>query len=159
MVTMLKYRYEDDYVNESTSELTHTLCFAEELYYQSPLEKNSFFVEGLDDDFLVHVVSDELIRGKDEQLDKHSPKLLPTELLENYQIMQQASEKNPLKILNTLEEQLAYVKKMENICNRSTQQHIKYMQSKGFEGNVDERTWYRIARQLRYSGVLKDLEV
>lgn len=157
MVVAADYLYEDGYLNEYDSESRNILTLVGETYDQSLVEKRNFFVEGLADDFITEIFSEKLNMEMSDLLDKHSPKILPDDLLENFQIMQQASEQNPLKILDTTEEQLAYLEKMENIWNRTTPQHIQYMRDRDFEGNVDERTWYRLALQLKKAGVLKDL--
>lgn len=159
MVANFSYRYEDDYFNDSIVQLKEVLFLPEDIRNQLMIENNDFFVEGLDNDSFAKFTFKPVFKRKDERLDKHSPKLLPVELFDNYQIMQKASEENPLKILETDAEQLAYIKKMENVWNRSTQEHIQYMQSKDLEGNVDDRTWYRIALQLNERGLLDDLEV
>lgn len=159
MVMNVSFEYEEDSFLGYNTKSTSKLFSLEQSLYRPWLENNSFFVEGLEDVYFDQYVFNEILIRKDAQVDKHSPKVLPAELLDNYQIIQEASKSNPLKILETEEEQLAYIQKMEKVWNRTTQQHMHYMQAKGLEGNVDERAWYRIACQLKKAGVLKDLEV
>lgn len=71
-------------------------------------------------------------------------KELPENLTDNFKSMSKTSESNLLKIFKTKEEQVQFIKNMENIYNRSTERHIILMEEKEHEGNVDERTWYRL---------------
>lgn len=92
-------------------------------------------------------------------MERNKPKELPKELMENYIKMQEASKNNPLKILETVEEQIDFIREMEQIYNRETKDHIAVMIEREYEGNVDERMWYRIARQLKREDRLPETEV
>lgn len=158
--------YEDYIANESEFGLQHTIEYAVFPSYENVINKllidegNYFVVEGLERDPIEKSVFNILNNvEKRDSLDSNYPRTLPDELLANYVRMMSASEKNPLKILSTNEEQLAYVEKMEKVYDRSTQEHINYMKAKEYEGSVEERTWYNIARQLKRNNVLPDLEV
>ncbi|AXH98446.1 hypothetical protein DV702_01220 [Sporosarcina sp. PTS2304] len=164
MVTMPSY--EDQYANESGIEVDHKIehagLISSFLHLEDYLntESNYFLVEGLERDPIEKSVFNILNNiEKRDSLDKDYSSTLPNELLANYNEMMNASKRNPLKILSTNEEQLAYILKMEKVYNRSTQEHISFMRAKEYEGSVEERTWYNIARQLKRNGVLPELEV
>lgn len=76
---------------------------------------------------------------------------LPEDLKLNYSIMMKSSENNPLKILSTVGEQLEYLIRMEAKYGYSTSEHIVRMCLNDYEGSVEERTWYRIAKTLNYN--------
>lgn len=92
-------------------------------------------------------------------MDTEGPFCLPEELLANYDIMESASKQNPLKVLSTDQERMEYIEKMEKVYKRTTKEHFNYMKSKDYEGNVDEKTWYRIALHLSKEGLLPELGV
>ncbi|MEK4698151.1 hypothetical protein MKX47_00970 [Solibacillus sp. FSL R7-0668] len=155
MVTIQDYFY-DEYV-ERVEHIMPTIRNYWDM--DMDIDKDTFWVEGLNDYFAANMCIPILKKEKSVHLSKHRPKKLPDHLLGNLKIIQEASKENPLKILETKDEQFNFIKQMEKVWGRTTQEHIYYMKNKGFEGNVDERTWYRTALQLKKIGVLKDLEV
>ncbi|EGQ27062.1 hypothetical protein HMPREF9372_0945 [Sporosarcina newyorkensis 2681] len=96
---------------------------------------------------------------KRDSLGRDNLKTLPDELLANDQRMALASDNKPLKILSTDEELMRFVEKMQKFYDRTTQEHVNYMRARDYEGSVEERTWYNIARQLKRNNVLQDLQV
>ena len=157
MTIIVPHRFEDEYgyANEYQNDEQHKLLNTTTLLNEIDTW-NGFFVEGLEDERFVDTLFTNISMEKSEQLDRKVPKFLPEELLENYRIMEEASQNNPLKILSTLEEKLRYIEDMEQIYQCSTKDHILYMKEKDYEGNVDERTWYRIGLQLQRDGLLED---
>lgn len=66
----------------------------------------------------------------------------------------EANSKSSRLIFNTPEEKLEFIRSCEKTYKKTTENHIIDHQNRGFEGNVDERKWYRIAMELKEEGLL-----
>lgn len=160
MVIMTLDQYEEDYNNGYEVEGLHSINQWSSSFNEFFINNSeNFFVEGIDSDLFGETFLNTLSVEKRSYLDRERPKTIPNELLENYRIIERASEQNPLKVLSNTDEQMAYIKEMEIVYQRTTQQHIQYMKEREYEGNVDERTWYRLALLLKRNNMLPDLEV
>ncbi|MGD6778479.1 hypothetical protein ACQCT3_02545 [Sutcliffiella horikoshii] len=72
--------------------------------------------------------------------------------IENYKLISKANENSKRTIFQTEDEMMEFIKNCEKLYNIDTKQHLINFPKNGFEGNVDERKWFRIARHLEDNG-------
>ena len=66
----------------------------------------------------------------------------------NFEDIVNTNKKSPHNIFITDEEKIQFIKNCEIIYSRSTREHLQYHVQKNYEGNVDERRWFRFAKEL-----------
>lgn len=63
---------------------------------------------------------------------------------ENYKRLIRCKDESNRLIFENDEEKLRFVLDCEKVYNRTTLEHVQWFKGNNFEGNVDERRWYRL---------------
>ncbi|MCM3167931.1 hypothetical protein [Peribacillus frigoritolerans] len=72
--------------------------------------------------------------------------------LDNYNHFMEANKSSKRTIFETDEEKLEFIKSCEESYKVKTIEHIDNYVKRGYEGNVDERRWFRFAKYLQEKG-------
>lgn len=66
----------------------------------------------------------------------------------NFEDIVNNNKRSSRNIFMTDDEKIRFIKNCENVYGRSTREHLIIHVDKQYEGNVDERRWFRFAKEL-----------
>ena len=81
-------------------------------------------------------------------------KLIQEKWENNFKRIMKKNQNSQRKIFQDDDEMVEFIHNCEKFYNKTTEEHIKEHVRRNFEGNVDERRWYRFAKYLMEKGTL-----
>jgi len=72
---------------------------------------------------------------------------------ENFKRIMEANHASKRTIFKDDNEMIEFIHNCEKVYNKTTDEHLLDHKKREFEGNVDERRWYRFAKYLKEKGV------
>ncbi|MGG0134508.1 hypothetical protein [Bacillus tropicus] len=88
-----------------------------------------------------------------EQMENKDDIVVSKAIEENLKKILEANLNSNRLMFKNVEEKREFLQRCEKVYKKTTREHLRQFEERGFEGNVEERKWYRLAKKLIDEGI------